>query len=460
MIAKNINDHKYIKTKARNLPIHACWIHRNWEETKMTNVFVVRKHTNGNFSIGFYLVDLLCLGVKDSFFMFNVDEGFYLQTIEDNNKDLGEDEKLIETEYAMAHNIIFAGYEFATEIGIPQNKEFEQSLIYFLEEDDENVPLMEIECGEDGIPAYWQSPLESSAFAKKIIRILEKNVGKDNFKYYLLEDFEKQGDEMQLFDNEENLSFDKINIDNVKENFTLILQNNFPEISDQEREKLTILSYTLSEYYLNHEVYDYLMKLWNKDYDIYPHFIFDEMMNEDGDERLLTIFDKDDYDFNDVYFIQKSISNESLADYMIMNLKIQREEVNNNVEKYEFEDEIIEEVLQKNFEVITENIDSFCENHPNYLLGKMRLIGAEFSYEELTVKNIFKNQKNVSEYEFREFINSRQSYFFRNKDLTGLIASIAVDNLDFDLTDEEMRQNIYLNPLVILHIMDEISECN
>ena len=48
----------------------------------MANIIIARKHSNDNLTFGIYLVDLLCLGVKDSFYGFNIPEQEYRELIE------------------------------------------------------------------------------------------------------------------------------------------------------------------------------------------------------------------------------------------------------------------------------------------------------------------------------------------------------------------------------------------
>src|SRR5450759_1511709 len=62
----------YIRKKARMLPSYECLVNSNWEKSKMAHVVVARRHTNGNITACFYLVDLMLLGVKETFYMFNV----------------------------------------------------------------------------------------------------------------------------------------------------------------------------------------------------------------------------------------------------------------------------------------------------------------------------------------------------------------------------------------------------
>jgi hypothetical protein len=73
----------------------------------------------GNCTVGLYLVDLMCLGIKDTYYMFNepedeVNERFNIGT-----------EFFIETDYMTVHNIVYAGHDFASEYDIEPHKDFE-----------------------------------------------------------------------------------------------------------------------------------------------------------------------------------------------------------------------------------------------------------------------------------------------------------------------------------------------
>ena len=54
-----------------------------------------------------------------------------------------------------------------------------------LEEDTEEIELLEIECGTDGMPLYVQGPFEDHTKARHIIAQLEKTAGPDNYKFIL-----------------------------------------------------------------------------------------------------------------------------------------------------------------------------------------------------------------------------------------------------------------------------------
>ena len=178
---------KFIKTRSRQLPIYECLITEVWEDAGIANIFVARKHSNDNLTFGIYLVDLLCLGVKDSFYGFNIPEQEYRELIE---KYTPEDIEMVKCDYVLAHNIIYGAIEFAEEYGFYPHKDFAVSK-YILEEDDENIELMDIEFGEDGIPCIVTTINNEP---KKVIAQLEKTAGHGNYKLIYLddEDFEDE----------------------------------------------------------------------------------------------------------------------------------------------------------------------------------------------------------------------------------------------------------------------------
>ncbi|SDG78682.1 hypothetical protein SAMN05421827_11146 [Pedobacter terrae] len=165
----------FIKARARGLQLGSCYINSDWEESGMANILVSRKHTNGNVTIGFYLVDLKCLGVKDAFFKFNVSE--------DEMFDLIDYIKGEEIEYNQAHNIIYGAVAFANDCGLKPHKDWTVAQ-FILEEDDDHIPLIDIEFGQNGVPAYYVGPNDSPAKINQILAMLDKNVGQGNYLFY------------------------------------------------------------------------------------------------------------------------------------------------------------------------------------------------------------------------------------------------------------------------------------
>jgi hypothetical protein len=142
-----LSPQQYIRTKARSLPIDACYINENWKEMGMTEIIVSRKHTNGHFTFGVYLVDIFALGTKDTFYNFNVPESEMQGLIDKMDDKLG----LIKVEYPLVHNIIYGGNAYAEENGFKIHKDFKLTQ-FILEEDTEDIELIDIEFGKDGKP--------------------------------------------------------------------------------------------------------------------------------------------------------------------------------------------------------------------------------------------------------------------------------------------------------------------
>jgi len=190
----NISPENYIKARARNLPIGKCYINEAWREKGFATIIVSRNHVNGNFTFGVYLVDLYCLGLKDTFYDFNKYDKFI--ELVDRFK---EHEEMVEIDYSLAHNIIYGGVAYAEDLGLKPDKNFEISQ-YLLEEDDERIELIDIEFGLNGKPALFMWREEHPA---NIIATLERNVGKGNFTVFSGEDSEEDDDyEENEFDDE------------------------------------------------------------------------------------------------------------------------------------------------------------------------------------------------------------------------------------------------------------------
>ncbi|NLO71537.1 MAG: hypothetical protein GX102_11490 [Porphyromonadaceae bacterium] len=181
------SEKRYIREKARLLPIYECRINPNWQDQGIAHIVVARRHVNGNVTYGNYLVDIFCLGVKDAYYFFNDDiDGYedFLEIFESSEK----------ISYELAHNIIFASIEFAEEFGFKPHPDFSLAK-YILEEDTADVPLIEIECGKDGVPFYFVGPNESPARQKQIIKKLEQTAGVGNFQVVLFDEDEEEDED-------------------------------------------------------------------------------------------------------------------------------------------------------------------------------------------------------------------------------------------------------------------------
>lgn len=177
-VIQMLSPENYIRQKARTLPVHECLINSGWKESGLANITVTRRHTNNNFTVGLYLVDLNCLGIKDTHYFFNISPLEYKNFIDNTNEGIN----VGKAGYALVHNIIFASLEYAEEYGFKPHKDFALTK-YILEEDTEDIELIDIECGENGRPLYVRSPNDSEWQAKSIIDQLQRTAGPGNYNF-------------------------------------------------------------------------------------------------------------------------------------------------------------------------------------------------------------------------------------------------------------------------------------
>lgn len=138
---------KYIISKARAMSFHECYINKNWEESKLASILISRIQPSGKFLFGIYLVDLLALGVKDTFFNINQTREDYYNLTNRFNEENGA----IKCELSLAHNIIYGGVDFAEENGYKPHKDFKFTE-YILDPALINDSIDNIIFGQDGKP--------------------------------------------------------------------------------------------------------------------------------------------------------------------------------------------------------------------------------------------------------------------------------------------------------------------
>jgi len=305
-VVQMLNPENYIRQKARNLPIYECRVNKDWEESGLAHITVARKHSNGNITMGMYLVDLKCLGVKDTVFKFNISEPEYRDLLDNT-------EKAMETEpvsYTLAHNIIFAGIEFADDYGFKPHKDFTSVAQYILEEDNDDVELIEIECGEDDKPVYIRGPLDSEKRANQIIAQLERAAGPGNYEVVLQseEDFMDDGswgdDKSWLDDDVDEIEEKYENLSTV-EKVDLIekMLTQIKDISDVQSEELAYLVNSVINSYLDFDLLNSISEeLIDKllEYEITDEYS-DELLGIEPDSNINR--EKWEEQFSELYYL-------------------------------------------------------------------------------------------------------------------------------------------------------------
>lgn len=335
-----LSPEKYIITKARSLPLGKCYVTIDWQEAGMANVIVTRRHVNGNYTAGLYLVDLLCLGVKDTFYVFNVSE-------EEMEQRFDIDELYLQqAEYNLVHNIIYAGHDFAMEFDIKPHKDFSITKYILEADDDDSVPLIEIPVGdENGNPKLM---VHSSYNYAPVLQKLKQHAGEGNYTFVLrdklddddddFDDDDDEFDEDEEFDEDDELDDDEdvfldFNIakDMETEDLEEIIEEQTRSFSDQfiinaelllrqlnETENGAIEDLETLKEKRDFQLYEKKKEQWQKAYDDSAEdseSLFRELrslgINEEDldDEALMTAF---------LELLEKHKSNDTLS-YLIVN---------------------------------------------------------------------------------------------------------------------------------------------
>lgn len=187
-----LSPEKYIREKARSLPIGKCSIDKNWKDIGLTLIAVPRLHKQGTYTLATFMVDTFCRGVMNGIYYFNLPEEEYNEIMNQMNDRFDRQE----IDYVEAHNIIYGAIAFAEEAGIKPDKSFELTR-YILEEDTDDIPLIEYEFGKNGKHFLMaKDRMEASEY----LPLLRKNLG-DNFDYTIdVSDQEEKKEDNKLTD--------------------------------------------------------------------------------------------------------------------------------------------------------------------------------------------------------------------------------------------------------------------
>lgn len=208
---KPISLKNYIVDRARKLPIYKCWsIGDNVSGIKQ--IIVTRQKTGGKLVVGFFLVDLFCLGLKDTFYReFDDEEELEAMVFSKLPYEINKQE--IDPTYAQ--NLVYGVIEYAEDLGFSPHKEFKVS--EYILDDIEELEYIEIEFGKDGKPFYL--PGENDNIVKNLM-ILDANVGKGNYNYANAFDYDDDDDDDDFEEEMEELDYlQSLNEEGLQEKF-------------------------------------------------------------------------------------------------------------------------------------------------------------------------------------------------------------------------------------------------
>lgn len=166
---------KDLLIKAKNFPINDCLINQNWKESGLATILLSRKKSDNKLIIGVYLVDIFCLGLKNTLYNLNVSYDEY----EKVKLKIYPNSPYISCDPKFASQIIYGAIDYAKKLGFEPNEDFMLTR-FILEEKVEKDIIFNIEFGKDGKPLYISGPNDD---INSILNTLRKNVGEGNFNF-------------------------------------------------------------------------------------------------------------------------------------------------------------------------------------------------------------------------------------------------------------------------------------
>ena len=162
--------------EARGYPIHECLVGPAWRDVGLCHVLLSRVQPDGNLVAGVYLVDILCLGLKNTFAHANLSRSGYESRL---RGPLREKQGLAASPVELAHTLIYGSIDFARQFGFQPHRDFKLSS-HVLEERG-RLPLRgDVEFGRDGKPLFVSGPHDD---VRTILRQLEASAGEGNFDF-------------------------------------------------------------------------------------------------------------------------------------------------------------------------------------------------------------------------------------------------------------------------------------
>lgn len=176
-LPQTLNPLTYIKTKLKDLPME-CYISKAERDSGFIAVLVVRGMPSGKFCVASYLLDVFCMGVKSTTYLFAISQEELQKFASKIGDTLGG---LKITSNENAHNHIFGALDYAEDLGIKPDKDWAITS-YFLSPDYITDDIDNIEFGKDGKPFYVAGPHDNAKF---IINTIRRKVGDGNFHYII-----------------------------------------------------------------------------------------------------------------------------------------------------------------------------------------------------------------------------------------------------------------------------------
>lgn len=167
--------------RAREFPLLECWISADWRnaEPGLVQIIIARQQHDDNICFGVYLVDKLCLGLKNTFARANFTPDRYQREVDIMFASIEPTKCPPELAYQMIYELI----DYAAQFGFEPHKDFELTQ-NMLAPRGEFMAKYELKFGQkNGKPLFILGPHDN---ATEILKQLEKTAGPGNYDYMVM----------------------------------------------------------------------------------------------------------------------------------------------------------------------------------------------------------------------------------------------------------------------------------
>jgi hypothetical protein len=165
---------------ARTYPLLECLISSTWQNDSpgLVQIIIARQQPDTTICSGVYLVDKLCLGLKNTFTNIGFSPERYRRDVVGR---VSSRMPMQKCDLELAQQMIYASIEYAAKFGFVPQKDFNQSQ-YLLTPRGELPEPYSITFGRQGKPFFVPGPNDN---AEQVIKQLERTAGPGNFDYLM-----------------------------------------------------------------------------------------------------------------------------------------------------------------------------------------------------------------------------------------------------------------------------------
>jgi len=151
--------------RSGEFPVYECLICEGWEDLGLAQILLVRQLPNLKYHLGIYLVDIFCLGLKNTICFPSVK---YEHVTEIKNS---LRQNFIEIPYEDIRSLIFGAIEYADQLGFKPNIDWKDSKLLL---EPERIYEKKYTFGKEGKPFYIEGPEDdTNQIMKKLAPLID-----------------------------------------------------------------------------------------------------------------------------------------------------------------------------------------------------------------------------------------------------------------------------------------------